>query len=97
MTRVAKYVQLTARPEREAELLTRLAAVQQAAAEEPGTDIWILHTVPGQPNTYAMYEIYRDEQASAEHEQLPALRELLPELNDMLVEPFTLVALEEKL
>lgn len=95
MSRIAKYVSLTVKPEHEQELLERLGAVRAAAAREEGTDFWTLHAVRDQPHTYAMYEIYRDEQANAAHEELPELVDLLPRLDGLLAGPYSLVLLDE--
>ncbi len=95
MSRIAKYVQMTVKPEFEAELLERLGRVSAAAAAEPGTDIWILHSVADRPRTYAMYEIYRDAEANEAHEQLPELVDLLPRLPGMLEGDYTLTLLHE--
>ena len=93
--RIAKYVHLKVLPQHEKELLTRLGAVQAAAGAEDGTELWILHAVRGQPLEYAMYEIYRDEQANRDHEKLPELVELLPRLKALLDGDFQLHVLEE--
>ncbi|MFI8794155.1 putative quinol monooxygenase [Streptomyces sp. NPDC055105] len=95
MTRIAKYVQMTVKPEFEAELLEQLGQIRAAAAKEAGTEIWILHSVRDQPRTYTMYEIYSDAEATEAHEQLPELVALLPRLPGMLENDFTLVVLDE--
>jgi quinol monooxygenase YgiN len=95
MNRIAKYVQMTVKPEFEQELLERLGRVRAASADESGTELWILHSVRDRPRTYAMYEIYSDAESTESHEQLPALTDLLPRLPAMLEGDFTLVVLDE--
>jgi len=95
MTRIAKYVRMTVKPEHEQELLERLGRIRVAASEEVGTDFWTLHIVRDEPHTYAMYEIYRDAEANEAHEQLPDLVDLLPRLAGMLTAPASLTLLDE--
>ena len=92
---VAKYVHMKVLPEHEEELLRSLRAIQAASGGEEGTELWVLHAVRGKPLEYAMYEIYRDEEANLAHEQLPELNDLLPRLAGMLDGGYTLHVLEE--
>jgi len=96
MPRVAKFVMLTPKPEHEQELIERLERVRAAAREEVGTDFWTLHGVRNTERTYAMYEIYVDEQANLVHEDLPELVDLLPRLEHLLEGPFQLVLMDER-
>ncbi len=95
MSRIAKYVQMTVKPEFEQELLERLGKVKAASARESGTELWILHSVRDQPRTYAMYEIYSDAESTEAHENLPELTDLLPRLAGMLDGDYTLLVLDE--
>ena len=95
MARVAKFVMLTPKPEHEKELIERLERVRTAAREEVGTHFWTLHGVRDTERTYAMYEIYADEQANLAHEELPELVDLLPRLEHLLEGPFQLVVMDE--
>ncbi len=95
MSRIAKYVQLTAKPEFEQELLERLGKIKAASAAEAGTDLWILHSVRDHPRTYAMYEIYSDAEAVEAHDKLPELTDLLPRLAGLLETDYTLLILDE--
>jgi quinol monooxygenase YgiN len=95
VSRVAKFVRLTPKAEHEAELIDRLQRVRAAARTEVGTDFWTLHSVRGTERTYAMYEIYRDEESNLAHEQLPELVDLLPRLGHLLEAPFELLEMDE--
>jgi quinol monooxygenase YgiN len=44
------------------------AAVQQIAANEPGTLLYATHTVDGDPLARVFYEVYRDREAFDDHE-----------------------------
>jgi quinol monooxygenase YgiN len=95
VARVAKYVRLTVRPESEADLLASLARIREASQQESGTHLWTLHSERGTPHTYAMYEIYADDDAAVEHEHLTELVELLARLPELLVGPPELTVLDE--
>ncbi|GAA1981419.1 hypothetical protein GCM10009799_03140 [Nocardiopsis rhodophaea] len=43
--------------------------VEQIRAREPGTLVYVTHTVTGRPNERVFYELYRDEAAFEEHER----------------------------
>ena len=46
-------------------------------AEEPGTLLYVPHTVDGEPLARVFYEVYRDRAAHREHEARPATAEFL--------------------
>ena len=96
MSRVAKFVLLTPKADHEKELIERLERVRAAAREEDGTHFWTLHNVRDTERTYAMYEIYADEQANLAHEDLPELVDLLPRLENLLEGPFQLIVMDER-
>jgi len=49
-------------------------------SEEPGTLVYNTHVVKDEPLARVFYEIYRDEQAHAEHEARPATARFLSEI-----------------
>ncbi|SOD71873.1 quinol monooxygenase YgiN [Jatrophihabitans sp. GAS493] len=57
----------------------RLAATAAARIRElePGTLVYLSHAVAGEPRIRVFYELYRDEQAFAEHERQPHVRDFL--------------------
>lgn len=50
------------------------AAVPQIEAHEPGTLIYSVHAVEGQPDVRVFYELYRDRAAFEEHERQEHVR-----------------------
>lgn len=84
MTRVGKFVHLPIRPERLDEFKELLEANRQHTKVEPGTLQWSLFSVDGEPHSVAMFELYEDEEASAEHDRSPALAPILDQLDDFL-------------
>lgn len=84
MGKVAKYVELPLRAEKVAEFHTLLEANRLHTKIEPGTLEWAVYDVAGKPNSVAMFEIYRDAEASAEHDRSPALAPILERLGEFL-------------
>jgi quinol monooxygenase YgiN len=52
---------------------------------EPGTLAYLVHTVPGEPNSRVFYELYADQAAFEAHEQQPHTRHFLAEREQYLV------------
>ncbi|QMU79824.1 antibiotic biosynthesis monooxygenase [Streptacidiphilus sp. PB12-B1b] len=48
-------------------------------AHEPGTLIYVVHTVPDEPNVRVFYELYADRDAFDAHEQQPHTKHFLAE------------------
>jgi quinol monooxygenase YgiN len=65
------------------ELMARTVAA--IAVEEPGTLVYTVHTVDGQPSQRIFYELYRDLAAFEAHEAQPHTRAFL-RARDELVE-----------
>jgi quinol monooxygenase YgiN len=74
-------VRFTCKDEASAEAHDRLVAetVQSIAAHEPGTLIYAVHRVDGQPLQRVFYELYRDQAAFEAHEAAPHTRRYLAE------------------
>ncbi|MFD4657497.1 putative quinol monooxygenase [Kitasatospora sp. NPDC058444] len=60
------------------------AAIEGIRAEEPGTLLYINHTVPDEPNVRLFYELYADRSAFEEHERQPHVRRFLAERRQYL-------------
>jgi quinol monooxygenase YgiN len=84
MTRVGKFVYLPIKPERFDEFQELLEANRQHTKIESGTLEWSLFSVDGEPHSVAMFELYENEEASAEHDRSPALVPILEQLDDFL-------------
>jgi quinol monooxygenase YgiN/catechol 2,3-dioxygenase-like lactoylglutathione lyase family enzyme len=67
--------------------LDLIGAVKDATHAEPGAEEWTLHQGAGDPNSFVIYERYRDIAALEEHHHQPALQCLLAELTPLLAEP----------
>jgi quinol monooxygenase YgiN len=69
-----------------AEGFDRLVAetVPQIRQHEPGTLIYAVHTVEGQPLQRIFYELYRDREAFEAHEEQPHTRRFLAEREQYL-------------
>jgi len=90
---IAKFVLLPIKPERKAEFMTLLEANRTHTQSEKGALVWTLHDVADAPGSVAMYEVYEDEAASAEHDASPALAPILEQLGDFLAGEPTIVAM----
>ncbi|MFD6550292.1 putative quinol monooxygenase [Streptomyces sp. NPDC058398] len=51
---------------------------------EPGTLVYVNHTVPGEPNVRVFYELYADREAFEAHEEQPHVRRFLAEREQFL-------------
>jgi quinol monooxygenase YgiN len=71
-------VRFTLRPGREAEFDQLVSAtVDQIRQREPGTLMYLTHTVGDEPQVRIFYELYRDEAAFEAHEREPHVRHFL--------------------
>ncbi|MEV7023096.1 antibiotic biosynthesis monooxygenase [Kitasatospora sp. NPDC093558] len=55
------------------------ACLEEIRTREPGTLLYVIHTVPGEPNVRVFYELYADRAAFEEHERQPHIRHFLAE------------------
>jgi quinol monooxygenase YgiN len=51
--------------------------VAQIRTEEPGTWVYVVHSVDGQPDQRIFYELYKDDDAFAFHNSQPYIRHFL--------------------
>jgi quinol monooxygenase YgiN len=58
--------------------------VEHIRASEPGTLVYAVHSVDGQPLQRIFYELYRDKAAFAAHEAAPHTRRYLAERDQYL-------------
>jgi quinol monooxygenase YgiN len=79
-------VRFTCKDEPSAEAYDRLVAqtVEGIKASEPGTFVYAVHRVKGQPLQRIFYELYRDEDAFHAHEAAPHTRRYLDERDQYL-------------
>ncbi|MGW1912306.1 putative quinol monooxygenase [Streptomyces sp. NPDC002076] len=80
------FVRFTCKDEAAAAAFDELVARtgEQIRANEPGTAIYAVHRVAGQPLQRAFYELYRDKAAFDEHESKDYVRAFLSERDKYL-------------
>ena len=72
---------------RRAELLEVLRElVDAAAADEPGTLVYVMHEVADDPDTVVSYELFADEAALEAHKASPVVAAALPRLGPLVAE-----------
>jgi quinol monooxygenase YgiN len=59
--------------------------VEQIRAHEPGTLLYVVHCVEGDPDVRLFYELYRDRAAFDDHEAQPHTRRFLAERGRYLI------------
>ena len=79
-------VRFTCKDSASAEAFDKLVGetVPQIREREPGTLIYAVHTVEGQPLQRIFYELYRDRDAFQAHEAQPHTRRMLAEREQYL-------------
>jgi quinol monooxygenase YgiN len=78
-------VRFTVKEGREREFDDLVAAtVAEIARHEPGTLLYGVHTVEGEPRTRIFYELYRDHDAFLAHEDQPHTRHFLDQRERLL-------------
>jgi quinol monooxygenase YgiN len=87
VTPIVIFTRLTARPGLRAELLAAFAPLLDAVANEPGTEVFVMHTARDDADVVLFYEAYRDEAALPTHRESEAVRAVVPRLGDLLVAP----------
>ncbi|MET8622706.1 antibiotic biosynthesis monooxygenase [Kitasatospora sp. NPDC004669] len=53
--------------------------LEEIRLKEPGTLLYVVHTVPGEPNVRIFYELYLDRSTFDEHERQPHVSRFLAE------------------
>jgi len=85
--RMGLLVRLQAQPGQRAALLDVLNRYTDGLAEEPGTEVFIVHLDPDDADIVWLYEIFRDENAQAEHRAAEGFATLMTEMPDLLASP----------
>ena len=84
MARVGALAKLTARAGAGAELLALLRERAVVTQEEPGTELFIVHTDPVTPDAVWVYEAYADAEAERAHMSTPGYAEASTALERLL-------------
>jgi quinol monooxygenase YgiN len=81
------FVRFTCKDQASAEAYDRLVAetAEDIRAHEPGTLVYAIHTVEGEPLQRIFYELYRDKDAFEAHEAQPHTRRYLAERDQYLI------------
>jgi quinol monooxygenase YgiN len=87
-------VRLTAEEGRRPALLDALHRYSDGLDEEPGTELFIVHVDPDDPNIVWLYEIFRDDDAQDEHRATEGFARLMTELPDVLGAPPAILRLD---
>ncbi len=67
MTKISLTATLTAAEGKEAELREALLKLVAAGDEEPGLEVYSVHTNPEDPSVFTFFELYADDEAMAVH------------------------------
>jgi quinol monooxygenase YgiN len=87
-------VRLTAAEGRRAALLDALHRYSDGLAEEPGTEVFIVHVDPDDADIVWLYEIFQDDEAQKEHRAAEGFAMLMTELPDVLGAPPAILRLD---
>lgn len=90
MSKVSAIAKLTAAPGKRDELVAALSALVDAAQDEVGTEMYVLHQDANEPAVVWVYELYADGDAFAAHSSSDAMKALGPKLASLLGGPFEL-------
>lgn len=78
---------MRAQPGRRAELLEVLRVlVDAAAADEPGTLVYVMHEAGDDPDTVVSYELFADDAALEAHRASPAVASVMPRLSGLVAD-----------
>jgi len=78
---------MRARPGKRTELLALLRElVAAAAADEPGTLVYVMHEADDDPDTVVSYELFADEAALEVHKASPVVESVVPRLGPLMAE-----------
>lgn len=91
MSKVSIFAKLVAAPGKRDEVRAELAKMFPTVADEPGTEVYVLHDDLGDENALWMYELYTDDDALGAHSSSEAMGALFGAIGDLLGEPPLLV------
>ncbi len=87
MSKTSSFVKLVSHPGGRDDLLDALRSMLPAVQGEGGTEIYSFHLDRGDDNAVWIFELYRDDDALAEHSSSDAMRDLLGALGPLVAEP----------
>lgn len=86
-TMLCMFALLKARPGKEEEVRSALAAAVEPTRKEPGCLQYDLHVSMSEPGSFAFYERWRDQAALDAHMKMPYVQSLIARIPDLLSEP----------
>lgn len=89
MSRIAQFAELAAKPGRGEQVAAALSEAKAAAALEPGTLAFAIHTSSDDPDLLWVYELYESKDAQIAHSSSAATAALRAALADLLVAPLS--------
>jgi quinol monooxygenase YgiN len=87
MPKIAQYAKFAAKPGQGAAVREALEKAADAAANETGTLVYIVHVAVDDPDTIWMYELYASVEDQQAHSSSDATATLRATVGDLLVEP----------
>jgi quinol monooxygenase YgiN len=87
MARVAIFTRLTTHPGARDRLLAELERFGEAVRSEPGNEVFVVHAARDLPDVVLGYEVFRDDDALAEHRESDATAAMTARLPDLLAAP----------
>ena len=87
-------VRLTAAEGMRPARLDALHRYSDGLQEEPGTEVFIVHTDPDDAHIVWLYEIFHDDEAQDEHRAAEGFAQLMTELPDLLGAPPAILRLD---
>ena len=75
---------LRAVPGRRAELLAAFDDLHDAVVGETGTKVFAMHAARDDPDVVVFYEVYRDDESLAAHQDSAAVKALVAKLGELL-------------
>ena len=89
MSYIAQYARFAAKEGLAGKVREALEEAATAAAEEPGTLLYLIHDSQTEPDTLWMYELYASPEAQAAHSGSDATARLRAAVAALLSEPLT--------
>jgi quinol monooxygenase YgiN len=77
---------MRAQPGGRAALVELLRELVDAAVDEPGTLVYVMHEAADDPDTVVSYELFADAGALAAHQASPVVTKVIPQLEALVAE-----------
>jgi len=91
MSKTAILAKLTAQPGKRDELVEALGPLVEAVDQEPGTELYVLHTSATEPDVVWFYELYTDQDSLQAHSKSEAMKQVGGRLAGLLAGPPDLI------